>query len=141
MVSGKLLNEGDNWASAEGNAFLNFIQCVCFFLSLFIYLLLIGSITYTGVFKAVPSYIFVSRKLDLEKPTRQSGKKNEAMKKKRTVKSYRKTYIIKFNLLSTTKLVCFFTLFCGNEVIISSEMEIKDSKKKKKIFFFSENLA
>ena len=31
--------------------------------------------------QAVPNYIFVSRKLDLEKPTRQPGKKNEAMKK------------------------------------------------------------
>ena len=41
--------------------------------------------------KAVPSNIFVSRKLDLEKPTRQSGKKKRGHEKKRTVKSYRKT--------------------------------------------------
>ncbi len=38
--------------------------------------------TWLRLHKAVPNYIFVSRKLDLEKPTRQSGKKTRPWKKR-----------------------------------------------------------
>ena len=56
--------------------------------------------------KAVPNYIFVSHKLDLEKPTRQPGKKKRDHEKKTNcIILLKNSYIIKFNLISASKSV------------------------------------